>query len=43
VIAAPAAGLRVLHVPVPARDQNVALHGRIDDAVAVAARAAIGV
>jgi 2-succinyl-5-enolpyruvyl-6-hydroxy-3-cyclohexene-1-carboxylate synthase len=43
VIAAPAAGLRVLHVPVPPRDQNVALHGRIDAAVAVATRAAIGV
>jgi 2-succinyl-5-enolpyruvyl-6-hydroxy-3-cyclohexene-1-carboxylate synthase len=35
-------GLSVVHVPVPGRPENVALHGRIDAAVAAAVRRAIG-
>jgi hypothetical protein len=31
-----------VHVPVPGRPENVALHGRIDAAVAAAVRRAIG-
>jgi thiamine pyrophosphate-dependent acetolactate synthase large subunit-like protein len=34
--------LSVVRVPVPARRENVALHGRIDAAVATAVRLAIG-
>jgi 2-succinyl-5-enolpyruvyl-6-hydroxy-3-cyclohexene-1-carboxylate synthase len=35
-------GLSVVHAPMPGRPENVALHGRIDAAVAAAVRQAIG-